>query len=194
MDTETSMSAFRAIWVAPSIILGMGVTRLCSDAILLFRSRNNVQFDWMPIVWATCIFVWQIQYLWAIIELTTIVQNWTLFDFLALLSLSLFLFVSAALVLPDKQLHPGSRLEDNFSRDGRWSLIALSAYGFSAMLVDLVLFNAPFMSWGVGLMSVVAVAPLFYLASRNRPLKAVVTAGNLVLTLWTAWALSPKSY
>ena len=194
METESSISAFRAIWVAPSIILGMGMTRLCSDAITLFRSRHNVQIDWIPLVWAACIFLWQIQYLWAIIELPTFVQKWTLFDFMILLALSLTLFVSAALVFPDTRMHAGSKLEDNFLRDGRWSLIALSAWGWTAVLADLTLFDVHFLSVDVGLMTVISLIPLIYLMTNKRPLKALITGGNLALTLWTAWVLSPKSY
>ena len=188
------MSAFRAIWVAPSIILGMGMTRLFSDAITLFRSRHDVRIDWIPLVWAVCIFIWQIQYLWAIIELPAFVQKWTLFDFFILLFLSLSLFVSAALVLPDNQLKTGARLDENFLRDGRWSLIALSAWGVTAVLADLTMFDVPLLSWDVGLMSIVATAPLIYLIADKRPLRALITGSNLVLTLWAAWVLSPKSY
>ena len=194
MEPEVSISAFRAIWIAPSIILGMGMTRLSSDAITLFRSRHNVQIDWIPLVWAVCIFIWQIQYLWAIIELPSFVQKWTLFDFFILLFLSLSLFVSAALVLPDNQLQSGARLEENFLRDGRWSLIALSAWGFTAALADLTLFEVPILSRDVALMSLIAIAPLIYLITQKRGLKALITGSNLALTLWTAWVLSPKSY
>jgi hypothetical protein len=194
LETEASISVFRAIWVAPSIILGLGMTRLCSDAITLFRSRHNVRIDWIPIVWAVCIFVWQIQYLWAIIELPTYVQEWTLFNFFILLFLSLSLFVSAALVFPDNQLQTGARLEDNFLRDGRWSLVALSAWGFTAVLADLTLFEEPLLSRDVGLMTVIAIAPLIYLITEKRPLRALITGSNLALTLWTAWVLSPKTY
>lgn len=172
----------------------MGITRLSSDAITLFRSRHNVRIDWIPLVWAICIFIWQIQYLWAIIELPAYVQKWTLFDFFILLFLSLTLFVSAALVLPDNQLHTGARLEDNFLHDGRWSLIALSTWGFTAALADLTLFDVPVLSWDVGLMTVVAIAPLIYLITHRPALKALITCSNLALTLWTAWMLSPKSY
>jgi len=194
LDAEASISAFRAIWVAPSIILGMGLTRLFSDAITLFRSRHNVQIDWIPLVWAICIFIWQIQYLWAIVELPNFVQKWTLLDFFLLLFLSLSLFVSAALIFPDSQMQTGAKLEDNFLRDGRWSLIALSAWGFAAALVNVTLFDVPLLSKDVGLMVCVAIVPLVYLATRNRVLKALITSSNLLLTLWAAWLLSPKYY
>jgi hypothetical protein len=170
------------------------MTRLCSDAITLFRSRHSVTLDWIPLVWAVCIFIWQIQYLWAIIELPDLVKHWTLFDFFVLLFLSLSLFVSAALVFPDNQLHSGERLEDNFLQDGRWSLVALSAWGFTAALADITMFDEPLLSRDVGLMIAIAIAPLSYLISRTRSLKALIAVSNLALTLWTAWVLSPKSY
>ena len=56
------------------------------------------------------------------------------------------------------------------------------------------MFDVPLLSWDVGLMSIVATAPLIYLIADKRPLRALITGSNLVLTLWAAWVLSPKSY
>ena len=194
MEPQSAEAAFRAIWVAPSIILGLGITRLGSDAVSLFRSRHRARIDWIPLLWAACIFVWQIQYLWAIIELPHFVRTWTLPEFLMLLSLSLALFVAAALVFPDNELRRSETLEDDFLRDGRWALVALSAWGYTAVLVDLWLFAEPLLSPDVGLMIVVATVPLLYLATRTRRLRAFITVGNLALTLWVAWFLSPNAY
>lgn len=194
MEVQTTEAAFRAIWVAPSIILGLGITRLCSDAILLFRSRHRAPIDWIPLLWAACIFVWQIQYLWAIIELPHFVRTWTLPEFLMLLSLALALFVAAALVFPDKEMQISEALDDDFLRDGRWALVALSAWGYTAALADLLLFAEPLLSPDIGLMIVVATVPLLYLATKTRRLRALITVGNLALTLWVAWLLSPKAY
>jgi hypothetical protein len=111
-----------------------------------------------------------------------------------LLSLSLALFVAAALVFPDNELRRSETLEDDFLRDGRWALAALSAWGYTAVLVDLWLFAEPLLSPDVGLMIVVATVPLLYLATRTRRLRAFITVGNLALTLWAAWVLSPNAY
>jgi len=91
-------------------------------------------------------------------------------------------------------MHAGEKLEDNFLRDGRWSLIALSVWGWTAVLADLTLFDEAFLSRDIGLMTVISLIPLIYLMTHKRPLKALITGGNLALTLWTAWVLSPKSY
>lgn len=194
MELQSAESAFRAIWVGPSIILSLGITRLCSDTVSLIRSRNKIQMDWIPLVWAATIFIWQIQYLWAIIELPHFILKWTLPEFLALLSLSLALFFAAALVLPDQELEMGASLEDNFMIHGKWSLIALSAWGFLAVLVDLWMFSASLLSQGTELMIIVALVPLVFLVTKSKRTRAMVTIGNLLLTLGVAWIQSPKAY
>lgn len=194
MEIQSAQSAFQAIWVAPSIILTLGITRICSDTVSLIRSRHRVRMDWIPLVWAMCIFIWQIQYLWAIIELPRLVHTWALSDFVALLSLSLALFFAAALVLPDHELNSGADLEDNFMQDGRWALIALSVWGVIGLLVDVLLFSEPLLSLKLDLMIIVAMIPVLYLAIKNRLLRALITVGNLLLTLWVAWLQSPKAY
>ncbi len=150
--------------------------------------------DWVPLVWAVCIFVWQVQYLWAVIELPNFSQAWTLIDFLLLLSLSLLLFIAAALVLPDSELPAGESLADVFRRDGRWALLALSAWACTAIVTNLVLFEASLVSFQVVMLLLLALLPAAFLAIPSRRVREVVTGGNLVLTLWAAWELSPKAY
>lgn len=197
MESEPVMSvisAFRDIWVAPSIILSIGITRLCSDAVSLIRSRHRARMDWIPLIWAVCIFIWQIQYLWAIIELPRFVRIWTLPEFAALLSLSLALFFAAALVLPDNELERGASLEENFLLHGRWALVALSVWGCMAVLVDVWMFADALLSQGTLLMALVTLMPLWYLAVRGRRMRALITVANLILVLWAAWIESPKAY
>ncbi len=194
MDVESTSVTFKAVWLAPSLILGLGITRLFSNSIRLFRSRSAARMDWIPIAWAVCIFVWQIQYLWAVIELPNYVKHWTLFDFMLLIGLSLSLFVAGALVLPDIELREGDDLGQSFSRDGRWALVAISIWGFLALVTDWHLFGVVFLSRETVLMSTVAVVPILFLLIRYRPWKVGVTLVNLSITLVSAWILSPKSY
>lgn len=191
---EAGLNSFRWIWVAPSIILGLGVTRLLSDAIIVFRSRSRAPVDWVPLVWAGCIFVWQVQYLWAVIELPNLSETWTLIHFLLLLGLSLLLFIAAALVLPDSQLKEGESLADYFRQDGRWALVALSAWGCNAIVANRVLFNMSPLSYEAGLLTALVVLPAAFLATPSRRAREAITVFNLALTLWAAWDLSPKSY
>ena len=194
MAAETTSATFNAIWFAPSLILGLGITRLFSDSIRLFRSRSKARMDWLPMMWAICVFVWQIQYLWAVIELAKFVMNWTLFDFLLLIGLSLSLFVAGALVLPDIELREGDDLGQSFSRDGRWALAALSIWGFLALVTDWSLFGSDFVTRETALMSTATVTPILFLLIRNRTLKVGITLVYFVTTFVSAWILSPKAY
>jgi len=192
MDSNTE--TFHWIWVAPSIILGLGLTRLLSNAIVVFKSRSQTRLDWVPILWAGCIFIWQVQYVWAVIELPNQPETWTLLDFTLLLGVSLLLFIAAALILPDSELPENQDLSEYFERDGRWALLALSLWGCAAITANWTLFDAsPFASEGVILAGIVAL-PILFLSIPSRQLRKVVTILNVGLTLWAAWELSPKSY
>ena len=188
------VNSFQSVWIAPSIILGIGLTKLLSDGVAVFRSRNRAELDWVPLVWAACIFVWQVQYLWAVIELPNLVKVWGLVDFLLLLGLSLLLFVASALVLPDTELGQGETYADSFRRDGRWALLALSSWGALALIADWVLFEMAPVSKESGILAVVIALPAIFLWTESRRMREAITVANLALTLWAAWQFSPKSY
>lgn len=145
-------------------------------------------------MWALSIFVWQLQYLWAVIELPNYVKVWSLLDFLLLIGLSLCLFVAGALVLPDVELRSGDDLAKSFSRDGRWALVALSLWGIMALVTNWNLFGNSAVNPEGALMTMVTILPLLFLVFRNRKWKAGITVLNLCLTFLSAWILSPKSY
>jgi hypothetical protein len=185
---------FRWIAVALSIILGLGVTRLLSSVVAAFRSRSHAQLDWIPFAWAGCIFLWQLQYWWAINELPRITRVWTLWSFLILVGLTLLLFVSAALVLPPAELREKDNLRTAFERDGRWALASLRTYFALALLVDWLLWNAsPFSIWGGALMALM-ILPLGFVWTRSRRLQAAITIVYIPLSIWAALGLSPSAY
>lgn len=188
------MNSFQSVWIAPSIILGIGLTRLLSDSVTVFRSRTRAKIDWVPLVWAACIFVWQVQYLWAVIELPNLVKTWGLVDFLILLGLSLFLFVASALVLPDTELREGETYTDSFRLNGRWALLAVSGWGALALIADWLLFGLAPLSYESGLQACVIVLPAVFLATEARRAREAITVVNLAVTLWAAWQFSPKFY
>ena len=188
------MDSFRWIAVALSLVLGLGVTRLLSAAVAMFRSRGRARLDWLPLAWALCIFVWQIQYWWAIEELTGLVATWTLARFLLLLALALLLFLAAALVLPPAELSAGESLADSFERDGRFALICLSAYFLLSLVANAWLWAMPLLSVESATSLALALVPLGPLVGRSRRRAVASTLGYAALTLWAAWLFSPASY
>lgn len=193
-STPVSTDAFRLISVALSIVLGLGITRLLGASVAVFRMRHAVAIDWLPLAWAGCIFVWQLQFWWAIIELPQLVGTWTLPEFLFLLALPLLLFLAAALVLPPAELPPGESLGGVFASDGRWALVPLAAYFLVATLADALFWGLPFLSLAAALNVVLAALPVAFLALPGRPARAAITLAYVALTLVGAWYQSPAEY
>ena len=130
------MDTFRWIAVVVSMILGLGVTRLLSSAVAVFKSRRRAAVDWLPLVWALVIFVQQIDFWWSLEELSILVPKWTFAEFLMLVALVLVLFLAAALILPQAEMERGDTLRGFFDRDGRYALLALAVFSLLAILAN----------------------------------------------------------
>jgi len=189
------MDTFRWVAVGLSMILGLGVTRLLTSAVTVFRSRHHAEIHWIPFVWAASIFVLQVQFWWAVIELAQLIEVWTLTGFLLLLSIPLLLFAAAAMILPLKELGAGESLLSEFHRDGRWGLSCLAAYAALAAIIDFYLFDVWDPTSADLYLAGEFVLPLaFLLTPRHRRWGATMTIGYLALVLWSSWELSPKAY
>jgi hypothetical protein len=138
--------------------------------------------------------MWQLQFWWALIELPVLVRTWTIAYFLALVSLTLLLFVSAALVLPPNELADDESLRSTFERDGRWSLLSLSAYFSLAAVVDWNFWHVPPLSKEGALLLPLIDLPLFFLCSTSRRAQNIITLLYIPLSVWAVSVLSPSSY
>lgn len=188
------MDSFKWITVTISIVLGVGITGMLSGAVALFRARGTVRFDWIPLVWAGCIFLWQLQYWWAVIELSGIVRTWTILEFSVLLLLVILLYVSSALVLPPQPVSNGSDLAAAFEHDGRWALIFLSAYFGVALVANVYLWQTTSLNYTQALDFALIVVPILYLRTQERRGRGFVTVFYALLSLVSAWLASPKAY
>ncbi|MBK7644255.1 MAG: hypothetical protein IPJ19_14635 [Planctomycetes bacterium] len=188
------MDSFRWISVAISMILGLGVTRILSSAIVVFRSRRRAVIDWIPLAWAFSIFVLQLQFWWAVLELARVERPWSLFEFLTMIAIPLLLFVAAALVLPADELEAGERLGDAFEQDGRFGLLSLSGYAAMALFVDRTIFETGLASATTAFLGAELLLPLVFLARTGRGVRAISTVLYALIVLWSSWSLSPKVY
>lgn len=169
------MKSFGWIAVPLAMIFGLGITRLLTSGVAVFKTRERAQTDWVPIAWAACTFVLLLQYWWAVIELTALIEIWSLGKFLLLLGLVLFLFVAAALVLPVKGLRKGRSLSESFNRDGRWALCFLSGYFLLAMATNWLIWGVSPISLSGGLLVILALLPLAFLVIPSRRAREVIT-------------------
>lgn len=134
------MTVFEFLSVALSLVIGLSVTRLLSAAIHIFVNRERLATDWIPIVWAVLCFAWQLQYWWAIYQMSQL-PTWTFGSFLLLLLSAVLLYASSALVLPDRA-RGDLDLSAHFEAHGRWGVVFLMAYFLSAFAVGPAVWGA----------------------------------------------------
>jgi hypothetical protein len=187
------MDTFRWIAVVVSMILGLGVTRLLSSAVAVFKSRRRASVDWLPLVWALVIFVQQIDFWWSLEELSVLVPKWTFAEFLMLVALVLVLFLAAALILPQAEMERGDTLRGFFDRDGRYALVALAVFSLLAILANLIFWDVRIVGLEnainllLGALAVVTMA-------RSRSTQVAATGAYIVVLLIGILQLSPTSY
>lgn len=188
------MTAFEFFSVALSFVLGLGITRLLLGALGVFRARHSRRPDWIPLTWGLSVLIYQIQYWWAIFELSTTIDTWTHARFLTMFSLALLLFVAGALVLPAANDRDHASLQDYFDADGRYALLALTAYSVLALWANWYLFAASPLSWIGALVATFAVTSTLAFFSRNRKMLGVLTVTYLLLAVIAYVLLAPTAY
>jgi len=176
------------------MILGIGVTRLLSSAVMIVRNRTDFQLDLLPLAWSAFVFIAQIQFWWAIIELSTIMKAWTLASFLALLSMPLLLFIAAALVLPHEPRPRDLDLRDSFQRDGRIALIALALYNSIACAVDAAWWSRDFVNLQGAMLIALAILPVLVFFASRRWVQWSITAAYALLLIVSDIEVSPSAY
>lgn len=188
------MHVFPWIATAFSMILGLGVARLLNNAVNVFLNRARNPVHWVPLVWAASILFLQVQYWWAVIELSAVVQTWTIGIFLTLFALALMLFVAAALVLPNTPLPEAEGLLHWFRADGRWALAVLALFVAAAIAADGIVWGTYPNSWVELLQIGLILLPLLALWVEAAWVRGGATVAYLLLSLWVSWELSPKAY
>lgn len=133
------MEAFHWIVVPISTVLGLAIARILLAYVNVFKARESVRFDWLPMVIACIVLAEGWQFWWALLELSNR-GSWTLAAYSLLIAMVMALFTAAAIVAPadsDRDLRRA------FARDGRWALIALACFHLLALAGNLWLFHTP---------------------------------------------------
>jgi hypothetical protein len=188
------MSPFEFFSVALSIILGLAVTRLLSSAVGLFEERERVRLALEPLVWATIIFAWQLQYWWSIFELEPLTE-WSLALFVALASIALLLFLSSALILPHRLAEAGPiDLGTHFERDGRWALVPLTFYFSGGYYMGLVYWGLPPTDHLLVLIVILTVSTATLFFVRRGSLRLVLLTAYTAFSAYAFIMMSPGSF
>jgi ABC-type spermidine/putrescine transport system permease subunit I len=183
------MESFRWVTATMTMVLALGMTRLLADAVVLYRGRRRTKMDWVPLVWATCIFYSLLQFSWALQELGPLVEKWTLPLFMMLFGLALILFIAAALVLPHAELRAGEDLRSWFQHDGRSALVFLAGYEAFTNAANWYFWHAaPFTVVGA-VNCILAALPIAFLLVSSRKAQSTITLLFAVLDLSMAFVI-----
>lgn len=137
------MTIFEFVSVAISIILGLGVARLLSGGLDLFRHRQTTRLHWVPVLWAFLIFWTQLEFWWSLFFVSQSLDVWTHGDFLVTIAFTVALFAAGSLVLPTEWEGDSLDLLDFFHREGRWGVAAFGVAFLIAFPLNARLFGVP---------------------------------------------------
>lgn len=109
-----------------SLILGLGVAQILSSSVYLIQVRRETSLRWVPFLWAFVIFLFHINFLFAMLEfyMSARAFGWYLFDIFS----AVLLFVGGGLILPSESRPVPEDLGVFFERHGRLALVPLGLF------------------------------------------------------------------
>lgn len=170
------MNSFTWIATIMSMVLGLGVARLLTDFINAVRARRATRIDWVPLTWAFCIFLTQIQFWWAFGQLADSKPVWDFVNFLALVTMVVLLFAAAAQLLPSSDSEREGELRQFFAERGRWALVTLSVYFVLTWIGNVTLFDTRILSVATALHLIMIALPMLVFASKSAQVQQGATA------------------
>ena len=176
------MSQFEFLTVALSFVLGLAITVLLSALITVFRNRGKTKISWLPLTWAAYILVTEFEVWWELYGLVA-TNSWSVWAFILLLLLALFLFAAGSLVLPSGGEPYPEDLGTYFNEDGKWGVGLIAAFQLTALVANISLFDVPPLGL-MNLWNLVAIAMIVTLvAAKQRRLQIAVTT---IYGIWVA--------
>ena len=162
------MTQYEYIFVAVSIILGLGITRLLHSVAMLIRAHRQVTFHWSTALWGLCILAYSLQLWWIGWGLRS-VAIWTFLDFLVLVIGSICIYGAAEMALPVPDDERIDFLEHS-QRLGRLSALSMLFYFVVGPYVNLTMLVEPvpllpalaFPAAGIALMVLIMALPRFF--------------------------------
>jgi hypothetical protein len=190
------MTIFEYVIATLLLIAGLGIARLLETAVETFRLRDQIKLHWIPIVWVVIVFLWQMQFLWAVFELEGLISVWSAGRYVLLLAMALLLFISGALIVPRPTDDQGSDAWVQFMADDRWALLPLALFFLLAFFSNPVLFNISLFEWDNIFDLVLGGLLIFALFLPGKSLKTWrwVTIAFTLISIAAMIYLSPASY
>lgn len=176
------MSNFPVIATILSMILGLSVTRLLTGLVTLFRIRHTTPIDWVPIVWAAVLFSIQLEFWWAINQLPKLEDSFSFLEFIFFVLLTLMLFITASLLLPNRSEDEADGVQVYFEKDGRYALLSLSAFLVLGFILNVFILHSPMLAYWAMLDVLMITLPTVAFLAKSRKIYAAITLIYLPLS------------
>lgn len=184
------MDAFHWIVVPISTILGLTIARVLSAYVAVFKGRDRIRFDWLPLLLAAAVLGEGLQLWWAMLELAKI-ASWSLADFTLLVAMAMLLFTAGALVAPSET---DTDMQSAFHRDGRWALLALACFHVLAIAANWLLWSTPPWTPLQALLAVLAILSVYGAFTRSRFAQACVVVTYIAISAADTLVASVSAY
>jgi hypothetical protein len=185
------MSELEIVTLSLSLILGLSMAQMLSTVALSIRSRHESQLHWVPIAWALAIFLYHVQFWFALIAVDRSIVAWSWDWFGPILMMAVLLFLGGALVLPGAGRPLPPDLISDFEEHGRLALVPVSVYGLLWIPLNVRLGDEWLSVTNTFNFSVVALAAVVYF-SRDPRVRGIGTLAYLGVTAWgVVWVWSP---
>ncbi|HEV7417262.1 hypothetical protein [Tianweitania sediminis] len=132
-------------------------------------------------------FAMQMEFWWAINQLPSLKPSFGFQEFLLLVLLTLMLFLAAALLLPSRAEDEGGGLRAYFEQDGRFALLALSAFLTLGAIINVSMFGADLNSGWAWLDLLMILVPVAAYLARSRRVYASLTGLYVPLAAVDTW-------
>lgn len=137
-------------------------------AVTVFRIRRSSPGDWLPLCWAAILFAEQLQFWWAISDLSLQRPTLSFAQFVFLALMPLMLFLSAALLLPSRPEDEAEGLRRHFERDGRYGLLSFAVYSALGVVTNALFFQASLSdAWALVAVPLTLMPVAVFVASRR---------------------------
>ena len=122
------MSELDIVTLTLSLILGLSIAQMLGAVAAAIRGRRQHPVNWIPIAWATAIFLYHVQFWFAIFDIGALTTTWSWDWYAPVLLLAVLLFLSGSLILPSRDHEWAEGMQADFEHNGRLALIPAILY------------------------------------------------------------------
>jgi hypothetical protein len=177
------MTQFEVVTITLGFVLGLSMSHILWSAASAVRARHELDLDWVPFVWAGCVFLMHVGYWPFVYTVDLVIDQWTWWWYLHVLFLAVLLFASGALVLPSEEKQRLGSLANDFDEHGRLGLIPLALYCWLNVPTSVWLGNTVFVTGNYAIFGLGAVA-LIAFSSKRRVVQRVAALLFAVVEIW----------